>query len=302
MTAGAAMATPTELAIVINAGDRHEVLGLLIQGVGAPRSQRLATSKLLHRQCLAAASLQSTSTNHLLASMAGSVYSVLLYHDDPYQAQAVALSARRSAEAAGHNGAQLWAASAEAMCARRLGDPRGAIEAIESVMNLRAERGTRGVLAASVLAESYGDTGDAAGVQRSLEQIARVRDSITDEDEFSGMMYFAIEEQLDHQGEALLGCRKYAEAITHAGRSLEIYDKMPAAQRSIGYMRNSCVTVATAATRLGWLDQAEEYARRALAFPVDRPLEPVFMPLQQALATSNVPRLAAHIREAVQSS
>ncbi|MEM7677666.1 MAG: hypothetical protein AAF449_16850 [Myxococcota bacterium] len=292
------MATPTELATVIDENDRYETLGLLIEGFNAPRSQRLAASRLLYRQCSAAAAYKATSTNHMLASIAGSVYSALLYHDDPIQARFAAQHAFKSGKAAGHHSAQLWAAAAWSACARRLDDTQGAIDAIESVVDLNAERGTRGVFAATCLAEAYGDAGDAEGVRRSLELGSRLRDSVATDDEFAGMLFFSPEKERAHRAEALLGCGHYVEAVKYAGRSLEGYAKMPESHRLHGYMRFACITIAAASTRLGWFDQTEEYANRA----VDRPLEPLFKPLQVALAQANAPRLAAHIRDAVQLS
>ncbi|MEM7675265.1 MAG: helix-turn-helix transcriptional regulator [Myxococcota bacterium] len=298
---GALLATPTTgLAFVPDSASRYKTLGILAEGVTAiPRDERLAAARRLYGQCAGAAAVDGGRTDYLLAAMSGSLYSVMLVHDDPLRAIVVSRQARQAANAAGYNVARMWAATAEALCARKLDKPLGAIEAVESVINLPAERGTMPVFAASCLAESYSDIGDRANVVRCLELADRFRSADALGDEFGGKLTFPIEQEWDHGAYALLGIGQYADAISYAERSLATYEKMPKDQRRPGYMQSSCVAVASASVYLGSMDRTEEYMHRALAFTSSWKLEPVFKPLQQALAHADAPRLAAHVREAV---
>ncbi|MEM7677546.1 MAG: hypothetical protein AAF449_16215 [Myxococcota bacterium] len=293
-TAGAVVIAP--LPASATPSDRYEQLRVLIDGVDAiSRQDRISALRRLYGQCTSAAARNGSRTDHLLSAMTGTVYAFALHHDDLRRARAIARRSSVAAEASGRNVARLWSAAAEAVCARKMDDPIGAIDAIEAVTHLSAERGTVPVFAFSCLAEAYGDLGDKYNVMRALDMGKRARQKAKAPDEFNGSMAFPAEQEFAHGAQALLGAGRYTEAIAQAEQSLELYSTAPDPY----YMRKSCVTIAAAAVRIDALDQAREYADRALAFPVDRPLAPVFKPLQAALAHADAPRLAARVRESV---
>ncbi|MEL7372688.1 MAG: hypothetical protein AAFN74_27425, partial [Myxococcota bacterium] len=270
----------TALASVAHTAERYDAVRTLAESVGiVARADRLKLARQLDVACAKAVTNESSRTNHLIASMASSMLAIILHHDEPSDARAIAQRARTHAEAAGQNIVRLWSATAEALCARKMHDPQSAIQTLESVVTRPAERGTMQIFATSCLAEAYGDLGDYPNVHRCMRTAERLRHAVRIDDEFGGLMAFPGEQEWAHGAEALLGAGQFTSAIKYAAQTLSTYAEMPSEQQRFGYMRNACVTVAAASARLGWFDKTEEYTKQALAFPIDRKMGPVFEPL-----------------------
>ncbi|MEM7677926.1 MAG: helix-turn-helix transcriptional regulator [Myxococcota bacterium] len=252
LSTGALLTAPlSAMASVAHTAERYEAARTLAESVGlVPRAERLQMARKLDVVCARALANEASRTNHLIASMAGSMLSIILHHDEPEEARAIAQRASANANAAGQNIVQLWSATAEALCARKLHDPRSAIQTLESVANRPAERGTMQIFATSCLAEAYGDLGDYPNVLRCMQTVDKLRQAVRMEDEFGGLMTFPGEQEAAHSAEALLGAGQYTSAIKYAAQTLAMYADMPAEQQRFGYMRNACVTVAAAAARI----------------------------------------------------
>ena len=259
---GVALSPISDAAATLDTSDRYVSIRTVSELAGViPRNQRLVLLRDLDHACFKAVEEYPTPTKHMFASMVACQRAISLRYNEPRNALEIAVRARIHAKEAGYNVVRLWAATAHAIALKHVGDFSGAISALEPVIQLKPERGTMRVLAASILAEAYASIGDAPNATRALDVAVRARDEVRQTDAFGGAMAYSIGEQLSEAARVNLLLGDYENADRQANDALSYFTSKTLEPRA--YINSLYTTIAIAASRVEELDKAVEFANLA---------------------------------------
>ena len=264
---GAGLLTPLQgLQRLDESQQRYAQLQFLTES-SMPYDLRVSLTRNLDQACHEAARTTPNYQNHSLATMAAIRHALCARPNFPIEAKLIADRARTHAATSGQNLLKVWAAATFACTAHHLGHDQEAVAAIEEVIDLKQERGTRAIFAACMLAESYAALGDTEGVARGIELAERARDNVAEADEFSGRMVFYPEEEWIHCSKAQLVSGNNREAARLALQALEAHRVDESQQNNHRwYLMKASVVAAAAHIGLGDWDAAHEFTTRTLDF------------------------------------
>ncbi|WP_051158418.1 hypothetical protein [Nocardia carnea] len=193
-------------------------------------------------------------------------------------AETHARSALAAADEAGHNGLRTWVKGTQALIAYWDGRYRDAAQAAAAGWAVVPESGTARVRAAAIEARARARMGDPRGAEEALRRAEQAREAITDPDEIGGMMEFPMAKQLLYGGAARLmleGRSNLVEAENLSSEAVGLYMQVPAADRRMGEMSLALLDLAEIGLIQQNLEAAAQHIDDVLAVGAGRRTESV---------------------------
>ncbi|MFD4406606.1 hypothetical protein ACFWPH_27985 [Nocardia sp. NPDC058499] len=194
-------------------------------------------------------------------------------------AETHARSALAAADDAGHNGLHAWVRGTQALIAywdRRY--PDAAQAAADGWRVSGPESGTARVRAAAIEARARARMGDSRGADDALHRAEQARDAITDFDEIGGMMGFPVAKQRFYSGAARLlldGQYNLVEAEYLSSEAVSLYMQDPSSHRRVGEMSLAQLDLAEIRLLQHELEAAAEHIGDVLTVGAERRTEAV---------------------------